>query len=66
MVSKQTDLRRMATKKIEGRMEAIEEQIIGIHEEMATVKQDLQRLGPLENKVDSMLEKLSLLERLEK
>ena len=56
----------MATKKIEGRMEAIEEQIVGIHGEMAAVKEDLQGLGPLENKVDYMLEKLSLLERLEK
>ena len=56
----------MATKKIEDRMEAIEEQIVGIHGEMAMVKEDLQQLGPLENMVDSMLEKLSLLERLEK
>ena len=30
------------------------------------VKGDLQRLGPLEVKVDSMLEKLTLLERVEK
>ena len=60
LVSEQTDLVCMATKKIEGRMEAIEEQIVGIHGEMVVVKEDLQRLGPLENKVDSMLEKLSL------
>ena len=33
---------------------------------MAVVKGDLQHLGPLEIKVDSMLEKLSVLERLEK
>ena len=56
----------MAMKKIEGRIEVMEEQVIGIHEEMAAVKEDLQRLGPLEDKVDSMLEKWSLLERLKK
>ena len=38
-------------------MEAVEEQIVGIHGEMAAMKEALQRLGPLENKVDSMAEK---------
>ena len=33
---------------------------------METVKENLQRLHPLETKVDAMVEKLSLLERLEK
>ena len=33
---------------------------------MAVVKGDLQRLGPLEIKVDLMLEKVLVLERLEK
>ena len=46
----------MATKKIEGRMETDEESLAGVHGEIAAVKADLQRLGPLEVKVDSMLE----------
>ena len=56
----------MATKKMEGRIKGVEEQIAGVHGEMSSIKGDLQRLGPLEVKVDSMLEKLSLLERMEK
>ena len=56
----------MASKKIEGHVETVEEQLVGVHGEMAAVKADLQRLGPLEVKVDSMLEKISILDRLEK
>ena len=56
----------MATKKMEGRIKGVEEQIAGVHGEMSSIKGDLQRLGPLEVKVDSMLEKLSLLKRMEK
>ena len=52
----------MATKKMEGRIEVIEEQMIGVHGEMMSIKGNLQRLGPLEVK----LEKLSMLERMEK
>ena len=33
-----------------------------VHGEIASMKGDLQRLGPPEEKVDSMLKKLSLLE----
>ena len=47
----------MATKKVEGRMEAMEGRIAKVLGEMASNKGDLQRLGPLEEKVDSMLEK---------
>ena len=47
-------------------MEVVEEQLTGFHGDMAVVKGDLQFLGPLEIKVDSMLEKLSILQRLEK
>ena len=54
----------MAMKKMEGRIEVIEEQMVGVHGEMMSIKGDLQRLGPLEVKVDSMLEKLSTLERM--
>ena len=56
----------MATKKMEGRVETMEEQIVGVHEEMKAVKGELQKLGPLEVKVDSMLEKLSLIDKMEK
>ena len=56
----------MATKKMKGRIKGVEEQIAGVHGEMSSIKGDLQRLGPLEVKVDSMLEKLLLLERMEK
>ena len=49
-----------------GRIDVMEEQIAGVHGEMAYVEGDLQRLGPLEVKVDSMLEKLSFLERMVK
>ena len=56
----------MATKKMEGRIEAMEEQMGWVCGEMSSIKGELQRLGPLEVKVDSMLEKLSLLERMEK
>ena len=55
----------MATEKMEGRIEAMEDQITRVYGEMASAKGGLQRLGPLEIK-DSMLEKLSLLERMEK
>ena len=65
LLSEQYDPEQMVTKKIEGRMEAVEEQLVGFHGDMAVVKGDLQHLGPLEIKVDSMLEKLSVLERLE-
>ena len=47
-------------------MEAMEGRITKVHGEMASNKGDLQRLGPLEEKVDSMLEKLSLLEPMER
>ena len=40
--------------------------MVGVHGEMKSIKGDLQRLGPLEVKVDSMLEKLSMLEMREK
>ena len=56
----------MATKKMEGRIETMEEQIVGVHGEMNAVKGEWQRLGPLELKVDSMLEKLSLINKMEK
>ena len=55
----------MATKKLGGRIEVMEEKISDVHGEMASMKGDLQRLGPLEEKVNSMLKKLSLLERME-
>ena len=51
---------------MEGHIEVMEEHIVRVHGEMASVKGEIQRLGPLEVKVDSMLEKLSLLERMEK
>ena len=63
LVSKHLILRLMATKKMEGRIETMKEQITG---EMTSIKGELQRLGPLEVKVDSMLEKLLLLERMDK
>ena len=44
----------------------IEEHIVGVHGEMNVVKGELQRLGPLEVNVDSMLEKMSLINRMEK
>lgn len=56
----------MTTKKMEGRLEGMEEQTIGVHGEVLMIKGDLQRLGPLEVKVDLMLEKLSMLERMDK
>ena len=66
LVSESYNPEQMATKKIEGRMEAIEEQLVEFHGDMAALKGDLQRLGPLEIKLDSMLEKLSVLDRQEK
>ena len=55
----------MVSKKIEGRVETVEEQLAGVHDKMAAVKVDLQRLAPLEVKVDSMLKKILVLDRLE-
>ena len=55
----------MATKKMEDIIEMIEERIIRIHGEMASTKGDLQKLVPLEVKLDDMLEKLSMLGRME-
>ena len=55
----------MAIKKMEGRIDKMEEHIATVHGEIATVKRDLQRIGPLEIKVDAMLEKLLLLERMD-
>lgn len=46
-------------------MEIVEEQLTRFHEEVTAMKADLQHLGPLEVKVDSMQEKLSILDRLE-
>ena len=66
LVSKLYDPKQMATKKINRCMEAVEEQLAEFHGDMAAVKGDLQRLDPLEIKMDLMLEKLSVLERLEK
>ena len=37
----------------------------GVHGQMTLIKWDLQRLGPLEVKVESMLQKFSLLEKME-
>ena len=47
-------------------MGLMEKQIAGVHGQMASMKGDLHRLGLLEVKVDSMLEKLPLQERMEK
>ena len=55
----------MATKKLDGRIEVMKEKMSDVHGEMASMKGDLQILGPPEEKVDSMLKKLSLLERME-
>ena len=44
----------------------MEEQMVGFHREMMSIKGDLQRMGALAVKVDSMLEKLPMLERMEK
>ena len=46
-------------------MDVMEEQLVGVHGEMMSVKGDLQRLGPLEVKVDTMLEKRLMLEKME-
>lgn len=43
-------------RKMEGRIDTLEEQIIGIHGEIATVKGELQRMGPLEIKANLILE----------
>ena len=40
--------------------------MVRVRGEMMSIKGDLLRLGPLEVKVDLMLEKLSMLERMEK
>ena len=47
-------------------MDVMEEQLAGVHGEMMSIKGDLQRLGPLEVQMDAILEKLSMLERMEK
>ena len=57
LVSKLYDPEQMATKKINGCMEAVEEQLAKFHGDMAAVKGDFQCLGPQEIKVDLMLEK---------
>ena len=44
---------------MEGRIDVMYEQLARVHGEMALVKSNLQQLGPLEVKVDSMLEKFS-------
>ena len=56
----------MALKKMERQIEVMEEQMVGVHREMMSIKGDLQRMGALAVKVDSMLEKLPMLERMEK
>ena len=55
----------MATKKMEGRRDVVEKQLARIYGEMATVKGELQQVGQLEVKVDSMFTKLSMLEKME-
>ena len=55
----------MATKKMEGRRDVVEKQLARIYGEMATVKGELQQVGQLEVKVDSMFTKLSGLEKME-
>ena len=55
----------MVTKKMEGRIDVIEEQLAEIYGETATKKGELQRVDILQAKVDSMLTKLSVLEKME-
>ena len=45
-------------------MDVMEEQLDGVHREMTSIKEDLQRLDPMEVKVDIMLEKLLMLEKI--
>ena len=54
-----------ATKKMEGRRDVVEKQLARIYGEMATVKGELQQVGQLEVKVDSMFTKVSVLEKME-
>ena len=56
----------MVTNKIEGRMDVVEDQLVHIHGDVVAVKGNLQRLGPLEAKVDAMLERMSFLEMMKK
>ena len=50
---------------MEGRRDVVEKQLARIYGEMATVKGELQQVGQLEVKVDSMFTKLSVLEKME-
>ena len=50
---------------MEGRRDVVEKQLARIYGEMATVKGELQQVGQLEVKVDSMFTKLSGLEKME-
>lgn len=43
----------------------MEEQITRVHGEMASVKDELQRMGHLAVKVDMMLDKMLVLKRVE-
>ena len=47
-------------------MDVMEEQLAGVHGKMISIKGDLQRLGHMEVKVDTMLGKLFMLEKMEK
>ena len=60
----------MATKKVEGRMEQIKEKLAEVQgelqREIGSVHSDLQRLGPLERGLEVLLEKMSILDQVDR
>ena len=60
----------MATKKVEGRMEQIEEKLTEVQgelqHEIGSVRSDLQRLRPLERGLEVLLEKMSIIDRVDR
>lgn len=54
-----------AGKKMDQRMGSVEERFLAVKGDVESMKEDLQRLGSLERSVGALMEKLSILDRLD-
>ena len=59
-----------AGKKMKGRMDPMEKKMAEVHgelqREVSSVRSELQRLGPLEKNVGAVLEKMEILDRVDR
>ncbi|GMN53925.1 hypothetical protein TIFTF001_023053 [Ficus carica] len=54
-----------ARKKMEERIGSVEERVLTVKGDVESMKEELQRLGSLEQSVEALMEKLSILDRLD-